>query len=139
MARNPFGFLSFVSPKQKEREQRAYEKWALPYGEPQRQKLLSLLKELYPSESPQMALTAFLSGKAIYTDKDGDYEDTPEEFDPIAATHFEITTYFVKKKSVDVYPYIALIEADIAIDEQLAYPTAEELLERAKVLKQTRA
>ena len=44
--------FTFKTRKQRERDAKKFDRWAFPYGDPQRQKLIAILKELLPKEDP---------------------------------------------------------------------------------------
>ena len=55
--------FSFKTRKQRERDAKNFDRWAFPYGDPQRQKLIEILKELLPKEDPKAALAVYLFGR----------------------------------------------------------------------------
>ena len=56
----------FKSRKQRERDAKKFDKWAFPYGEPQREKIAQILKELLPKEEAKAAMAVYLMGREAY-------------------------------------------------------------------------
>ena len=131
--------FSFKSKAEREREARAYEKWAFPYGQPQREKVSAILKELLPEEPGSAALAVFLMGKEGYV---GSVKEDPDE---VAAKSEEKKLKRIrarvdnllpgKKKKKLISRYVALIIADSKVDESLNYPSVQELRKSAQVLE----
>ncbi|MCF0121240.1 MAG: hypothetical protein HUJ65_06335 [Oscillospiraceae bacterium] len=117
-------WLSWKSKSAQEKESEEYEKWAFPYGQPQRDKIEAILKELLPKEKPQIALIAFLTCKEIFGRSytgDGMYDYA------LKRTKKDVKRYktFVRKK--DAPKYVALAVADVMITSDLEYPSMEKL------------
>ena len=68
--------FTFKTRKQRERDAKKFDRWAFPYGDPQRQKLIAILKELLPKEDPKAALAVYLMGREAYK---GSFKDDAED------------------------------------------------------------
>ena len=127
--------FAFKTKKQRERDERNFDRWAFPYGLPQREKVTALLRELLPKEDPKVALALYLMGREAYRGsfKD-DAEDLAERTDETKMAALDRTLanqLFGKYKKFIPY-YKALILADLEVDESLNYPSVEELRRRAE-------
>ena len=130
-------WFTFKTPKQREREERMYARWAFPYGRAQQETLTRLIKELLPKEDSRVAMSLFLMGRQAYG---GAYNDDPEDLqerseeEKLAALDKVLERQlFGKYKKLLPY-YKALVLADAVVDETLNYPSAEELRRRAEEL-----
>ena len=126
---NNNNFFIRKSRAQQEQEAAEYEKWAFPYGAPQRAKLTELLRELFPKENEKAALVSFLTAKEIFLDLYKEprlYEYAVKNVRKLIVRHKK----FIRK--VDMPVYIAMAVADSDVDENLNYPSAAELMEMAK-------
>ena len=127
----------FKTAKQRERDAKKFDRWAFPYGEPQREKLKEIIKQLLPKEDPKAALAVYLMGRQAYRGsfKD-DAEDLAErtEAQKIKALDYQLSTQlFGRYKKFFPY-YKVLVLADAQVDESLNYPSVEELRRRAEEL-----
>ena len=68
--------FAFKTAKQRERDAKKFNRWAFPYGDPQREKLDALIRELLPKEDPKAAMAVFLMGRQAYR---GSFKDDPED------------------------------------------------------------
>lgn len=130
-------WFTFKTAKQRAREEKQFARWAFPYGDAQKEKILQIIKELLPKEDPKAALSVFLMGREAYR---GSFRDDPEDLaertqenqmkalDQILANQL-----FGRYKKFIPY-YKALILADLDVDETLNYPNVEELRRRAEEL-----
>ena len=127
--------FAFKTAKQRERDAKKFDRWAFPYGEPQRRKVEALIRELLPAEDPKAALAVFLMGRQAYLGsfKD-DAEDLAErtEANKIAALDSILRTQLFGRYKKFIPYYKALVLADAQVDENLNYPSAEELRRRAE-------
>lgn len=128
----------FKSAKQREKEEKLYARWAFPYGTAQREKLTYLMGALMPKENPQAAMAVFLMGREAYL---GAYDEDPEEIQSRqesqkieALDRLLDRQLFGKFRKLQPY-YKVLILADAEVDENLNYPSVEELRRRAEELK----
>ena len=69
-------WFTFKSAKQRARDERNFARWAFPYGEAQKEKIIQLIRELMPKEDPKAALSVFLMGRQAYR---GSFRDDPED------------------------------------------------------------
>ena len=130
-------WLGIKSREQEEREFQAFSENSFPYGQPQRDKVEELLSQLFPREKKQFTMMLFLLGKQYYHGyglrNEKDYAGfTQEERLNIAAKSLNRQLFGKHKKSLTTY--LALIAADAQVDENLLYPTAQEILEQAQAL-----
>ena len=127
----------FKTKKQREREAAKFDRWAFPYGMPQREKVTALLRELLPKEDPKAALAVYLMGRQAYR---GSFRDDPEDLaerteqDKMAALDQILQTQLFGRYKKFIPYYKVLVLADLSVDENLNYPTAEELRRQAEEL-----
>ncbi len=130
-------WLGIKSREQEEREFQAFSENSFPYGQPQRDKVEELLSQLFPREKKQFTMMLFLLGKQYYHGyglrNEQDYQGyTQEERLNIAAKSLNRQLTGKHRKSLTTY--LALIAADAQVDENLLYPTAQEIQEQARAL-----
>ena len=130
-------WLGIKSRDQEEREFQAFSENSFPYGQPQRDKIEELLSQLFPKEKKQFTMMLFLLGKQYYHGyglrNEQDYQGyTQEERLNIAAKSLNRQLTGKHRKSLTTY--LALIAADAQVDENLLYPTAQEIQEQARAL-----
>ena len=130
-------WFSFKTPKQRAKEQRQYDRWAFPYGQEQKEKVMNLVRELLPKEDPKAAVAIFLKGRQAYLGsfKD-DEEDLAErtEADKMASLDYILKSQLFGRYKKFIPYYKVLVLADAQVDETLNYPSAEELRRRAEEL-----
>ena len=127
----------FKSAKQRERDAKKFDRWAFPYGEPQRQKVIALIKELLPKEDPKAALAVFLMGREAYLGSfRDDAEDLAERTEErkLRALDYQLSTQLFGRYKKFLPYYKALVLADAKVDESLNYPSVEELRRHAEEL-----
>lgn len=130
-------WLGIKSREQEEREFQAFSENSFPYGQPQRDKVEELLSQLFPREKKQFTMMLFLLGKQYYHGyglrNEQDYQGlTQEERLNIAAKSLNRQLTGKHRKSLTTY--LALIAADAQVDENLLYPTVQEIQEQARAL-----
>ena len=128
MALGDWSIFSWKSKTQQQQEQVDYEKWAFPYGQKQREKLVKLMLEIYPKENEATTLIPFLTCKELF----GKLCKTPDMFDEaIGKMLTDVKKYkrIIRKK--DMPMYVALVVADSRIDEDCNYPTAQQVIDMA--------
>ena len=131
-------WFSFKTAKQRAREEKMYARWAFPYGDAQREKLMRIFRELIPKEDPQIAMAVFLIGRQAYR---GSFQDDAEDLaerteeDRIAALDHQLQNQLFGRYKLMIPYYKALIMADDKVDENLNYPNVEELRRMAEKLK----
>lgn len=117
-----FGF-TYKSKEEREKEYQSYFKKIFPYGEPQKQKVEDILVDLsHKNQGNQFMMHYVLIKEAMIDSEDKNYE--------VIAAGIE------KKRFVKLTPELKdcvriLIYKDLAIDEGLDYPTAQDLKEKA--------
>lgn len=115
---NMFGNL-FISKEERQRKYEEYFKKVFPYGNGQREKISSILSELFPKEKLKYLLMHYILIKESVVGEDKlDYESSARKI--------------AKKKIIKVTKetqelMIALLKADLSIDEKLEYPSIDEL------------
>ena len=128
-------WFTFKTAKQRARDERNYARWAFPYGDAQKEKLIQLIRELLPKEDPKAALSVFLMGRQAYR---GSFRDDPEDLeerteeDKMAALDQTLATQLFGRYKKFIPYYKELVLADLEVDESLNYPSAEELRRRAE-------
>ena len=130
-------WFTFKTAKQRARDERNYARWAFPYGEPQKEKLTQLIRELLPKEDPKAALSVFLMGREAYR---GSFRDDPEDLaertqqNKMKALDATLASQLFGRYKKFIPYYKALILSDLEVDETLNYPSVEELRHRAEEL-----
>lgn len=133
-------WFTFKSKKQQEREFRHYTQWAYPYGDKQKEIVTRTLKELIPEEHAETAVAVFLIGKEGYQ---GSYDDEPEDLEDRTEEGkrnlavYKMQRILTGRFRKSIYRYMAMILADAQVDENLNYPTVEELRQQAAELENT--
>ncbi len=121
-------WLTWKSKSTLAKEQEEYEKWAFPYGAPQREKIEALLKHYFPKEEMQVALVSFLTCKELFSRA----YNGPETYDAtLKRLKRDMRRYrnVVNKKQAPTYAAISI--ADALITPELDYPSHERLMEIA--------
>lgn len=132
------GWFGMKSAKQRARDAERYERWAFPYGQPHRQKVEAVIKELLPEEDSKIAMMLFLQGKQAYTGEDPLEGEGPRECSDEMKIAYAIRAMeetLRGRKRVWIARYLALIIADQQADETLQYPANEQLLALAATLE----
>lgn len=130
-------WFTFKTAKQRAREEKQFARWAFPYGDAQKEKILQIIKELLPKEDPKAALSVFLMGREAYR---GSFRDDPEDLaertqeNQMKALDQILTNQLFGRYKKFIPYYKALILADLDVDETLNYPSVEELRRRAEEL-----
>lgn len=129
--------FAFKTKKQRERDARNFDRWAFPYGLPQREKIIEIIHELLPKEDPKAALAVYLMGREAYRGsfKD-DAEDLAERTEErkLRALDYQLKTQLFGRLKKFIPYYKALVLADSKVDETLNYPSVEELRRMAEEL-----
>ena len=130
-------WFTFKSAKQREREQKQFDKWAFPYGDAQKEKIFEIVKELLPKEDPKAAVAVYLMGRQAYR---GAFNDDPDdEAERTDKGRMKALDYVLRNQLFGRYKkfipyYKALVLADTKVDETLNYPSVEELRRMAEEL-----
>lgn len=113
------GLFDFRSKEEKARSYEAYSKRIFPYGDEQREKVTELLVALFPDLKRQ-----YLSMYYILI-KEGMTEKEQKDFE---AAEKKAAKYRLLPKKPELKAAVkVLLDIDFAIDENLEYPTVEEL------------
>ena len=130
-------WFTFKTAKQRAREEKQFARWAFPYGDAQKERILQIIMELLPKEDPKAALSVFLMGREAYR---GSFRDDPEDLaertqeNQMKALDQILTNQLFGRYKKFIPYYKALILADLDVDETLNYPSVEELRRRAEEL-----
>lgn len=130
-------WFAIKTPAQRKKESKMYDRWAFPYGPAQKEKLQQILKELMPEEDPLSGMAVFLIGKEGYI---GSFKDDPEDLAKRTeegrrnAMDYVLRGQLRGKFKKYIPHYKAMILADAKIDENLNYPSVEELKKMAEEL-----
>ena len=128
-------WFTFKSAKQRARDERNFARWAFPYGEAQKEKIIQLIRELMPKEDPKAALSVFLMGRQAYR---GSFRDDPEDLaertkqDQMDALDAVLANQLFGRYKKFIPYYKVLVLADLEVDETLNYPSADELRRRVE-------
>ncbi len=130
-------WFTFKSAKQRAREEKQFARWAFPYGDAQKEKVLEIIRQLLPKEDPKAAMAVFLMGREALR---GSFKDDPEDLEERTEKNkmdaldrtLENQLFGRYKKFIPYYKVLVL--ADLEVDENLNYPSAEELRSRAEAL-----
>ena len=71
-------WFTFKSAKQRAREEKQFARWAFPYGDAQKEKVLEIIRQLLPKEDPKAAMAVFLMGREALR---GSFKDDPEDLE----------------------------------------------------------
>jgi hypothetical protein len=129
MALGEYGMFVWKNKTQQKEEEENYEKWAFPYGQAQREKLVKLMLEVFPKEKEASVLIPYLTCKELYSK----LCKTPDLADyAIERLLVDVKKYkrIITKNEMPLY--VALVVADSRIDAKLEYPTAEQIIAMAK-------
>ena len=130
-------WFTFKTAKQRAREEKQFARWAFPYGDAQKERILQIIMELLRKEDPKAALSVFLMGREAYR---GSFRDDPEDLaertqeNQMKALDQILTNQLFGRYKKFIPYYKALILADLDVDETLNYPSVEELRRRAEEL-----
>ena len=128
-------WFTFKTAKQRAREEKQFARWAFPYGEAQKEKVLELIRQLLPKEDPKAAMAVFLMGREALR---GSFKDDPEDLaerteqNKMAALDRTLETQLFGRYKKFIPYYKVLVLADLKVDETLNYPSVEELRRRAE-------
>jgi hypothetical protein len=116
------GLFDFRSKEEKKRSYEAYSKLIFPYGDEQKERIAELLAGLFPKEKPSFVLMYYILVKSAMVGEE------PVDFDTAVKK--------VKGSPMKSTPALRagirpLLEVDLTINENLEYPSLEEL--RAEV------
>ncbi len=127
-------WFTFKSSEQIDAEKLKYKNWAYPYGDMQKEKIDNLIHELIPEEDPKFAVFNYLVCRQTFYPLD--FNEIPSiSTDDFIAAHNTIKKKFNPLSKKIVYKYMALVEADLKVNEELNYPSIDELRNRAQEIK----
>ncbi|MCL2391473.1 MAG: hypothetical protein FWC66_02545 [Oscillospiraceae bacterium] len=135
MALGSFNIFSWKNKEQREREEQEYAQWAFPHGPKQRENLEKLMSELFPKEQMPFLMMGFLTCKELYERYLKQFESS--EFTAEYLVNKEKKYKNIIKKN-EMPGYVALVMADLEVDEHCAYPNAEEMRRRIDILQALR-
>jgi hypothetical protein len=111
--------FNFRSKEEKARNYESYSKRIFPYGDTQKERISDLLTALFPELNPKHVLMYYI------LIKEGMTEETPLEFETAAA---KIAKYSLVRITPELKAGVqALLNIDLSINEELKYPSSEEL------------
>lgn len=125
------------SPEQRKADSAQYDRWAFPYGEEQKARITALLSALLPEEPPSTAMAVYLIAREGYTgpfQSDEAARQSRTEEQRLQGCRAALKKQLPGPHRSKAPRYLALIAADLEVGPELAYPTAEELLQRAEAL-----
>ena len=123
-------WFAYRSPRKQKRDYRKYDAWAFPYGDTQQAIIQELLKGLFPKEAPRIAMARYLIGREGYV---GDFEEEAEDREGITQETCRLQAGLRLRNQMngvageELGRYLALIEADAQIGEDLNYPSLDQL------------
>ena len=121
-------FFTIKSLRQKQREQEQYNRWAFPYGQAQLERVRGLILELMPDEK-KMGIAIYLIGREAYQNAEGQAA--------LIEAYEAMISMLTGRHRQKVFLFLALIQADAEIDENLQYPDGDTLRREAKYLEET--
>ena len=130
-------WFAFKTPAQRKLESQMFDRWAFPYGLEQREKLQKILMELMPKEDPTAGMAVYLIGSEAYL---GSFKADPQKLAERTETRRMNAMDYVlngqlRGRLKKYLPYYkAMILADANVDENLNYPSIEELKKMAEEL-----
>ena len=133
-------WFAFKSKKQREAEQRKFQRFSFPYGDEQKKCIERLLGELMPKEPAKTAMAIYLLGREGYHGSfKMDAEDRAErtEDESMRGALYVLSNQLKGRYRKYLPYYLALILADSRVDEDLQYPDAASLLKEAESLKES--
>lgn len=146
MALGEIQWLQFKGKKAREKDASDYKKWAFPYGQIQQDKITQLIRDLIPGEDIQIGTVCFLTAKEIL-EPVHQIMFLPEHKDYAYGNILSDLTRYKRmfKPSKKVFKngnsenqilstrsyYAALALADLEIDQDLNYPSVEDLKKTA--------
>jgi len=124
--------FSWKSKNVQKQEAVAYEKWAFPYGEEQREKLEALLAEMFPKDKIANVLIPFLTCKELFEQV---LKNHVTEEATIKHLINKVKKYKMVVRKKEMPTYIALVLADRRLDESVQYQTADEVRAKAQEIE----
>jgi len=136
MAIGDFQWLSFRNKKTRERDAKEYAEWAFPFGDAQREKIVGILKELYPKEDASVALVCHLTAKELVS-RYYEVYNMPEHHEfAVKSMAKDFKKYRrMFRKGNSRFVYAALGKFDLEITAALDYPSISEINAEAEKLE----
>ena len=135
MALGEIQWLQFKNKKTRERDEREYAEWAFPFGKEQQEKVTALLKELDPKETTPVAMVCLLTAKEI-AERVHQIIYMPEHQEYaikcLAKDFKRYKSIYRKPEKRALYCVLGFIELEMT--EELNYPSADEIREKAEKL-----
>ena len=124
----------FKTKEQREEDLNKYYAWAYPYGQEHKERISKLIEEFVSDDDSKFAIYNYLVCRQALAPNiyDGKYIVKEEQFAP---AYKKLKKEFVSKGKKNVHKYMALVEADLIIDEEFNYPSLEQLTDRANQIK----
>ena len=124
----------FKTPEQKQQDLKNYYAWAYPYGDEHKSKIEELVHSFVSEDDPKFAMYNYLVCRQALAPStyEGKYVVPEDQFKPAAK---KLKREFVSKGKKTAHKYMALVEADLQIDESLNYPSLEQLENRANEIQ----
>lgn len=123
----------FKSKEDREKESKAYYAWAYPYGEEHKQKINELLHVYIPEEDEKFVIYNYLVTRQVLAPSLYEGPCTVDLSD-FNKKYKKIKNQMISRGKKDIFKYIALVETDLKIDENLNYPSIEEIKARENEL-----
>lgn len=126
------------SPEEAREDSERYDRWAFPYGTPQRDAMLGLLEQFFPKEDKRLSLVTYLIIKESYC---GNFRTSASMQEVAHTEKLRLAMKALKKKLTganrkQIPAYLALVLADAEVDESLNYPSMDQLQQLAQQLQQ---
>ena len=117
-----FGLNRFETQKEKQERLNTYNLTIFPYGETQKEKIIEILKSLFPKINVQELTYNYIVTKEKITNTKI-FDLNSDQLKELIKTLNK--AYMGKVKNV--FAYIVLAYLDLSVDEKLNYPTIEEI------------
>jgi len=131
MALGEFGMFSWKSKAAQDEQQEEYARWAFPHGQTQRDNLEKLLGEMFPKDRASATLISFLTCKELF---EAAFKECRSLYNAIGAVRKAQKRYRHILKEKDLPMYLALVIADVGVDERCEYADADEIRDIARKL-----
>lgn len=118
-----------------ENELEGYYRWAYPYGDTHKEKINELISKVLPDEEKEIAIYNYLITRQELAPKlyEGPVKVETETF---ALALKKLKKQFYSKSKKNIYKYFSLVETDLKIDDNLDYPSVEDIINRAEEIEE---
>ena len=125
----------FKTKAQREEETARYYEWAYPYGPKHKEMINDIIHAVVPDEDDKIAIYNYLVCRQEMAPS---YYEGPFIFDRSnsKSVRKKLKKEYNSKGKKDIHKYIALVEADLKVDENLEFPSVDEILKYAEEIKQ---